>query len=449
MSAIAERRPAERPDISVARHPRIEVGARVAGLDPEALVAEYGSPLFVYDLDLLTARVSLLRRALPSAVDLAFAVKANPSLAVLAHLAGLGVGADVASGGELDAAIAAGIPLERIVFTGPGKTDAELGRALQAGIRALTIESLEELDLVIDLAGLARPGQGLLLRLAVDGSAEDRLIIGGPGAAKFGLLEDEVDEAIDRLHRVGAIGGPSAPFRLLGLHAFGASNVLDASAITRGVQALALRAEAVGRRHGLPIALLDGGGGLGIAYRDDQAELNLAELRAGLEQEIGTWRRCGSLAGATLLLEPGRFLTGPIGAYMVRVIRTKVRDGRTIAIVDGGIHHLLRPILIGEAQRIVAVGPGAGRPSEGWVDVVGPLCTGLDVLGTGATLPEPRPGHLLAILDAGAYGFTESMPHFLSHPQPAEAVVKGGRPGVARRRREPTDLLATQAIPFR
>jgi diaminopimelate decarboxylase len=447
MSAVAERDLVECLAVPATRHPRIEAGARVAGLDPERLLARFGSPLFVYDLDILTARVGEVRAALPSAVDLAFAVKANPSLAVLAHVARLGLGADVASGGELEAVVRAGMPVGRIVFTGPGKTDAELAMALRLGIRALTIESLDELDVVVDLAGMARPDQGLLLRLAIDGAEEERPIISGSGASKFGLAADEVDEAIDRLHRAGAIGGRSAPFRLLGLHAFGASNVLDAAVITAAVQRLAARAEEVGRRHGLPIALLDGGGGLGIAYGEAQPELDLARLGRDLRTELATWQARGPLAGATLLLEPGRFLTGPTGACLVRVTRTKSRGGRTIAIVDGGIHHLLRPTLMGEAQQVVAVGTSAGGPSRGLVDVMGPLCTGLDVLGAALPLPDLRRGDILAILDAGAYGFTESMPLFLSHPQPAEVVIERGAPHLARPRLDPVESLDRQHIP--
>ena len=428
---------------------RIAAGVTLAGIDPAELVAAHGSPLFVYDLDVLTARVTALRAVLAATAEVAFAVKANPSLAVLAHLARLGVGADVASGGELTAAVRAGIPIDRIIFTGPGKTDAELGRALRLGVRAVTVESLEELDVLIELRDLAHLRQGLLLRLAVSSGREETPIISGPGAAKFGLTADEVDEALDRLHRAGAAGGPGASFEVLGLHAFGASNVRDADQLVDGVRELAARAESVAARHGTPIRLLDAGGGLGIPYADDDAPLDLDRFGQGLTAELATWADRRALAGGRLLIEPGRFLVGPIGAYLVRVTRTKPRAGRTIAVVDGGIHHLIRPALIGQGQRIVAVGEAATRPAATMVDVVGPLCTGLDVLAAGVSVPEPRAGDLLAVLDTGAYGFSESMPLFLSHPQPAEVVVSGGRASVARLRREPEHVLAGQMIPRR
>lgn len=436
---------------------RLEAGpvpTGLAGLDPHELAALHGTPFFLYDLDVLTARVAALRQALPSNADLAFAVKANPSLAVLSHLARLGVGADVASFGELQAAIRAGVPLDRVVFTGPGKTDVELGAALRLGVHAITVESLDELESLIELSGVAHPGQGLLLRLAVDGAAEPTPIIGGAGAAKFGLIPAEVEAAIDRLHRSGAAFGPGSPFRLLGLHAFGASNVLDADQLVAGVVALAERAESVGRRHGIPIHQLDAGGGLGIPYADHEPELDLGRLRDGLASETATFGDRAPLLGARLLLEPGRWLAGPIGGYVVRVVRIKRRGDRTIAVVDGGIHQLARPALIGQSQRVVHLGDAApvsssGHRPPGRVDVVGPLCTGLDVLATNVELPDVRRGDLLCVMDTGAYGFTEAMPYFLSHPQPAELVASGGRAGVARLRTDPVETLNRQLVPFR
>ena len=158
----------------------------------------------------------MLRAAVPDAVELAYAVKANPSPAILRRLAALGVGADIASAGELATVTRAGFDMRRVIFTGPGKTDAELAAAIRAGVRAITIESLEELDVLLELAPLAGRHQGLVLRLTAEEAsrgAEGTPIIGAGGASKFGLLREELDEAVDRLLLAGAIGGPGLAIR--------------------------------------------------------------------------------------------------------------------------------------------------------------------------------------------------------------------------------------------
>jgi diaminopimelate decarboxylase len=414
----------------------IEVGSTVAGHDPEVLLGTHGSPLFVYDLEVVHRRVEHLRAALPEKVELAFAVKANPCPPVLETLAAEGLGADVASRGELAAVLRAGFDPSSICFTGPGKTDREIEAALRARVRAVTIESLDELDAVLARTTMAHPGQGLLLRLTTDGDVEDRAIIGAAGSAKFGLTDAEADEALASLHRSGTLR-PAGPFRLLGFHAFGASNVGDASVLVRALSDLAARAEALASAHEVDVRLLDGGGGLGIPYREGGQELDVRALGEGIAAEMATWAGRRSLRGARVLLEPGRWLVGPAGTYLARIVRTKVRDARTIAITDGGIHHLARPALVGEQQRVVAVGAAAGRRPLGNTDIVGPLCTGLDVLATSVELPALGHGDVVAVLDAGAYGFTESMPFFLSHPIPAELAVHDAGVSVARERVEP------------
>lgn len=416
--------------------PSIEVGRTVAGLDPAALLAEHGSPLYVYDAVVLRARAATLRAALPGGVDVAFATKANGSPAVLATFGEMGLGADVASGGELRAALRAGFDPSKIVFTGPGKTDAELAEALTAGVGTLTLESLDELDAVMAMAGRAAVGQGLALRLATEGEAEGLPIISAPGNVKFGLTDDEADEAVARL-KTACATAPGGPFVLRGFHAFGASNVLDAGILVAAAADLARRAEAIAARHDLAVAALDVGGGLGIAYADGEGALDLAVLGEGLASEMATWAGRPPLRQARLLIEPGRWLAGPAGAYLCGVIRTKERGGRVVAVSDGGIHHLLRPRLVGQDHRVVPVGEAAGRPCDAHVDLVGPLCTGLDILASDVVLPRPRAGDLLGVLDAGAYGYSESMPLFLSHPIPAEVVVDGGTVTVSRGRIDP------------
>jgi diaminopimelate decarboxylase len=182
--------------------------------------------------------------------------------------------------------------------------------------------------------------------------------------------------------------------------------------------------------------MLDAGGGLGIPYAEDQQPLDIVRLAGGIAAELAGWAVDPALQGVRLVLEPGRFLVGPAGAYLMRVVRTKQRDGRTMAVTDGGIHHVLRPALVGDPHRIVGVAAAAERAAVP-ASVVGPLCTGIDQLSGAVDLPEPRTGDLLAVLDVGAYGFTESMPLFLSHPVPAEVVVSRGVARVARLRQEP------------
>ncbi|MGD8485997.1 MAG: hypothetical protein PVH07_05090 [Chloroflexota bacterium] len=279
----------------------IEVGRTVAGQVPESLLAEHGSPLFVYDGRVLRARAAALRAAMPAGVELAFAAKANSSPAVLALLAGTGLGADVASGGELRAAMRAGFEPSRVVFTGPGKTDDELEGALAAGVGALTIESLDELESLIARTGAARPGQGLLLRLATESQAEGLPIISALGNVKFGLTDDEADEAVARL-RASRVLAPEGPFVLRGFHAFGASNVLEAGTLVEGATDLARRAARIAAGNGLEIELLDAGGGLGIPYTESDAELDLKALGSGLADEMATWAARPGLGRARLLL---------------------------------------------------------------------------------------------------------------------------------------------------
>ncbi len=212
---------------------------------------------------------------------------------------------------------------------------------------------------------------------------EERPIIGGAGNAKFGLTDAEADEAVARMRAAGVLAdaghepsvpavGPGGPYVLRGFHAFGASNVRDAGLLVQGAADLARRAERIAQRHGLALELLDAGGGLGIPYTDDEAPLDVTAMGEGLAAELATWAGRPALAGCRLLLEPGRWLLGPAGAYLCRVVRTKARDGRHVAIMDGGIHHLLRPRLVGQDHRVVPVGEAAVRPRDARVDVVGP-----------------------------------------------------------------------------
>ena len=416
---------------------------RLGGVPAEALAELAGTPYYAYDLGVVTRQVERLRAALPPAFDLAYAVKANPNLAVVRHLAGLGLGADVASGGELGHALRAGIPADRIVVTGPGKRDDELRAAVQAGVRVVTVESPLELRRLAAIAESLGRRQPILLRAAV--SEADRLervrLVGDDGAGKFGM-----DPADLRLAAAEAVASPW--LEPLGLHAFGASNVVDAGALAGHVEATVDAALALATEAGFPLRLVDAGGGLGIPYERHGDELDVTGLGMRLAQVANRLAATEVGRGARLLLEPGRYLVGSAGAYVARVVDRKLTGGHHVVILDGGIHHVLRPALVGQEHRVRVLTGRAASGSEGQrfpVTIAGPLCSGLDVFAQAEVMAVPDVGDLVAILDVGAYGATESMPFFLSHPLPPELVIEGGEARVARPRIEPETWLGWQS----
>jgi diaminopimelate decarboxylase len=421
---------------------------RLAGLSPHDLAERFGTPLYVYDLDVIERQVTALTAVLPPAAELAYAVKANPSLAVVEHLGRLGLGADVASCGELATARRAGIASDRIVMTGPGKRDDELRAAVAAGIRAVTVESPGELARLEAIAADAGRVQPVLLRAAVSERArlERVRLVGDDGAGKFGMDASDLASA-------AASAAVSPHLELLGLHAFGASNVLDAPALVRHVASTVRAARRLALATGTTLRLIDAGGGLGIPYEAHEESLDLVGLGAGLAEIARDWAGDPLLRHARLLLEPGRFLVGPAGAYLARVVDRKSVDGAIVVILDGGVHHVLRPALVGQEHRIRALGGGGDRGERTGgsrmvpVTVAGPLCSGLDVFSQAAVMAPPEVGDLVAVLDVGAYGFTESMPLFLSHPIPAEVAVRAGRAALIRPRQEPSDWLDRQLVP--
>jgi diaminopimelate decarboxylase len=412
---------------------------RIAGLQAEGLAAAFGTPLYVYDLDAVAARVAGLRAALPPTFELAYAAKANPALAVLALMAELGLGLDIASGGELHAASRAGIAPGRIVFTGPGKRDTELAAAVAAGLRAVTVESAGELARLERAAADVGRVVPILLRMAVDGGEEATPIL-GRGWHKFGIDPSELESVARRTCA-------SPWLDVLGLHAFGASNVTDADAIAAHVARTVDAAVALARRVGFALRLVDVGGGLGVPYRDCQSPLDLDRLGQRLAVLGVGWAADSDLAELPVLLEPGRYLTAPCGLLLARVLDRKRVGGQDVAVIDAGIHHALRPVLVGDGHRLRLVCAGQRPAVTGDpVLVAGPLCTGLDVFPGGIDA-VPEPGDLVAVCDLGAYGFSQAMPAFLSHPNPAEVAIRGGRAELIRLRVEPDELLAGQRLP--
>ena len=366
------------------------------------LAEAHGTPCFVYSGPAAETSYRTLRAALPSRVRVAYSVKANPHPSLLARFASLGAGFDCASIGELEKVAALGLPQGNIFFTGPGKRTEELRKALAMGARV----QADGWDDLARLDALASRETNVNLRVhpAFDVADESRLV-GGNAPSAFGVDEEDAPALLARASSLRRV-------RIRGLQVFTAGNQRRADLLLSTHGAVLELARRLHEEHSLQVEQIDLGGGLGVPYSADEPPLDLARFGQGL---------AGLLAkhawfGGELILEPGRFLAGPCGVYLARVVRVKMSRGTRFAILEGGINHLLRPRMTGQPFPARAVGKsGPTSPCT----LAGPLCTSMDRLGDFA-LPELAAGDLMAFGMTGAYGLAESMPLFLSHPLPAE-----------------------------
>ena len=390
----------------------------------EDVAAAVGTPFYAYDADLFRERIVRFRAAFGEAApEVCYALKANDALALVAVAAGEGLGADIVSGGELAKALRAGVSAERIVFSGVGKTRAEIVAALHAGVRALNVESLGELEAIAEEASALGVVAPVSVRLNPDVEANTHAYVAtGSAASKFGVGVEDARTAYLRAAEHPALEPVGISFHI-------GSQLLD----TGPVLAAAERAAELWREldaDGIALRDLDAGGGLGIAYdggEDADVEGYAAALSA-ISRELG----------ARLVLEPGRWLVGPVGTFVTRVLYVKDPPGRRIAVCDGGMNDLIRPALYGARHPISLLGPA--ERVRGAVDVVGPVCESGDFFTLGEELPLPEPGDLLAIGQAGAYCRVMSSA-YNARPLCAEVLAEGGS---YRLIREPiaTDALA-------
>ncbi len=382
-----------------------------------ALARERGTPCFAYDLAIAEAGYRRLRDALPDRVRIAYAVKANPGAPLLGRFARLGAGFDCASAGEVGrvraarAQVASGRAADGrtapLLFAGPGKSADDLEAALAAGARIQVDgpEDLERIDAIAARDGLAAPVAVNVRVHPGSGVDENSGVIGGTGPSAFGVDEERAGDFLEEARRFPRVA-------VRGLHVFAAGNELDHEVLSRNHRTTFAIGRALAERFGVEFDFIDLGGGLGIPYRPDARELDVEALghRLGETLDANPW------FGGTVVLEPGRWLAGPCGTYLARVVRVKESRGVRFVVVEGGINHLLRPLLTGQPFPVRAVGKdGPTRPCT----LAGPLCTSLDRLGN-VELPEIAAGDLIAFGQAGAYGFTEAMSGFLCRPEPAE-----------------------------
>jgi diaminopimelate decarboxylase len=429
----------------VARH----FGARggellVGGIAVGELAARHDTPVFVYDAGTLTRQWRALRAALPDRFEIFYSVKANPNQHVLRCFLERGCGLEVASSGELCQALAAGCPAERIFFAGPGKTEAELATALDREVGEIHVESRVEARRLAELARRRRRPSRVALRVNLCASVEGGGLRMGARPAPFGIDEDQLDATVDAI-------GAEPWLDVVGLHLYLGTQVLDAGVLVAQYGAALETARRLAKRLGRPLSTIDLGGGLGVPYFEHERRLDLDRLRRGAARLAEEAAADPALASARLVLEPGRFLVAEAGIYVARVTDVKVSRGRTFVVTDGGMHqHLAASGNLGQTIRRnfpVAVVNKLDQPGGEAVDVVGPLCTPLDVLARGIRLPPVAIGDLIGVFQSGAYARAASPLGFLSRPSPPEVMVAQGRDRLVRRRGRDEDHLADQVAP--
>jgi diaminopimelate decarboxylase len=393
----------------------------IGGRGAAALVDEAGdTPLFVYDTEVIAPRIAGLRAALPSGVDLHYAIKANPFPPLLDWMGRQVDGFDIASAGELDRALAAGMAPGRISFAGPGKRDDELRAALLAGI-TLNLESEGEGERALALAERLGVTPRLAVRVNPDFDLRGSGMRMGGGARPFGIDADRAAALAGRLIAAGA------DWR--GWHIYAGSQSLDAAAIIEtqaATLALAARlAEAVGQAP----PLVNLGGGLGVPYFPGDVALDPAPIGAALGEALE--RRAEVLAQSRFAIELGRYFVAESGVYLTRVIDVKESHGERFAVVDGGLHHQLAAsgnfgTVVRRNYPVAIANRFGAAPSDEPISIVGCLCTPLDRLADKVALPAVRVGDLVAVFLAGAYGATASPAAFLGHPPAGEMLVGEG-----------------------
>lgn len=396
----------------------------VEGARLSEIAERVGTPAYVYNLGVIRRRYQALDDALAGIPHrICFAIKANGNLGVLRAFRDLGAGADIVSGGELSRALAAGFPAERVVFSGVGKSDAELTAAVEAGVGHVHLESAAELTALAAI--VQRRGRPLTVGIRVnpDVTADTHPYIAtGRGGIKFGVPLDQVlPLALEVGHH-----------RLLTLDTLAmhiGSQLLDARPYVEGVERLLELAGALRAAGVTTLQSLDIGGGLGIRYRDE-VPLSPVTLMDAVLPRIRE-------SGLALVVEPGRYLVGSAGILLTQVLSRKHSGGKDLVIVDAGMNDLVRPSHYKAYHEIVELEARGGAPVP--VDVVGPVCETGDFLALDRSLPPLERGDRLAVLGAGAYGFVMSS-NYNSRPRAAEVIVDEGRWWVARARESIEDL---------
>jgi len=423
--------------------PQSHAALVAGGVSVLRLASDYETPFFLYDRAVLDQKYYALRSALPDRFSIYYSLKANPCLAIVKHFLSRGCGIEIASAGELHRALAAGCIPERMLFAGPGKSERELELALSREIGEIHVESKIEAERICEVSRRIGRRARVSIRINPTSAAEGGAMRMGGRPAPFGVDEETLDEVLDHFLALPALD-------LCGIHLFTGTQILDAAVLLEQYRHGMELARRVSTRLCHPLCTLDFGGGLGVPYFPHEQELDLETLQTGLKLLCAEADSDSRFAGTQFLVEPGRFLTAEAGVYVTRVSDVKVSRGKKFLIVDGGMNHNLAASgNLGQTIKRnypIAILNKLTAPPEELVDIVGPLCTPLDTLARGITLPRAEIGDLVGIFQSGAYGRSASPLGFLSHPPPPELFLADDEEVLVFHGRKDSDLAGDLSL---
>jgi len=410
-----------------------------------SMADRFGTPLFVYSAESIRSACHRVRSVLPDGMEFYYSVKANPTAGIVRRVLEHCDGLEVASAGELDLALQCGCRPGKVLFAGPGKTDAELKLAVESGVSEIHVESLGEMQRLGRIAAEAQRLVEVSLRVNPAASVQGGSMRMGGRPTAFGIDEPQVPGVIEAILRQPWLS-------LCGLHMFAGTQNLDANVLVAqyryAVQSARTMAEATKK----PLKSIDFGGGWGVPMFPGETPLDIAIVQTGLQQIEQEVRSDRWLAEVRLMIEPGRYLVASSGVYLARVVDVKTSYGVRFAILDGGMnHHLAASGNLGQTIKrnfpLVAA-DRMDEPADQEMELAGPLCTPLDTLGRKWKGPQLEAGDLVAVLQSGAYGRSASPLQFLSHAAPPEVLVEGDSATLIRRRMEPEARMVETSTRF-
>lgn len=400
------------------------------GVSVESLAKKFGTPLYVYSRATLLNHYNKIKTAFREINPLiCYSVKANSNLSILKSLVGAGSGLDIVSGGELFRAIKAGCPANKIVYASVGKTDGEIRVSIKRGILFFNVESIAELENINRIAKVFNKKANIAIRINPDVEPKThKFITTGKLTNKFGIDFNSAFDIIVQRHKFGNL-------KICGLHIHIGSQITESTPYVAALLKVISFIKKL-KSCGISLEYLNIGGGLGIIYDKENPQTAEKFARKVLPLLKNT--------GLKIIMEPGRFIVGNAGIFLTKVLYIKSTPLKKFVIVDGGMNDLIRPALYEAYHQVLPVAKFPDAPSEK-VDVVGPICESADYFAKGRNIARVKPGEYLAVMSAGAYGYSMAS-NYNSRRRAAEVLVSGNKATLIRKRETFTDLIQNEII---